>query len=138
VKVSERLVVVLSLIFVVVFAMAVVVGGIYFGLTGFFALVGVTYESIGTLMLFILYCLLLGVFFELVEAIIIIFLRRFNIHSSGKFFLIIALKLGLTWVLIHTVNAWMDTITFTLNAELWTTLLIVAIDVIFDDEKRKE
>lgn len=52
-----------------------------------------------------------------------------------KFLWTVFVKFGLTWVVIYTVDELMGTITLSGFAEFLTALLIVSIDMIFDDEK---
>lgn len=122
----------------VVVAVAVVFGGFFLGLTGFFYLIGVTYESIGSLLMFVLYCFLVGIFFEIIEKIIVYFIVRANMGSRIKWVWITLVKLVLTWIVIHTVNELMTTVVLSGFAEFLTTLLIVSIDIVFDDEKKVE
>jgi len=122
----------------VVVAVAVVFGGFFLGLTGFFSLIGVTYESIGSLLMFVLYCFLVGIIFEIIEKIVVYFIVRANMGSRIKWVWITLVKLVLTWIVIHTVNELMTTVVLSGFAEFLTTLLIVSIDIVFDDEKKVE
>ncbi|MFD2760621.1 YrvL family regulatory protein [Lentibacillus juripiscarius] len=135
-KLRQKIIVVLALTLVVSIAIAIVFGGFFFGLTGFFSLIGVTYESTGTLLLFVLYCFLIGIIFEVIEKIVLVFIVKANIRQSEKFLWTVFVKFGLTWVVIYTVDELMGTITLSGFAEFLTALLIVSIDMIFDDEKR--
>ena len=63
------------------------------------------------------------------------FIAKTNLHKKEKFLWIILVKLGLTWIVIHTVNELMTTISLTGFAEFLTALLLVSVDIVFDDEK---
>jgi hypothetical protein len=137
-KIWEKVIVGLAMTLLVVVAVAVVFGGFFLGLTGFFSLIGVTYESIGSLLMFVLYCFLVGIIFEIIEKIVVYFIVRANMGSRIKWVWITLVKLVLTWIVIHTVNELMTTVVLSGFAEFLTTLLIVSIDIVFDDEKKVE
>ncbi|TRM10772.1 hypothetical protein FH966_03030 [Lentibacillus cibarius] len=137
-KLWEKVIVVMAMTFLIVVALAIVFGGIFLGLTGFFSLIGVTYESLGSLLLFVLYCFLVGIIFEIIEWIILFFIDKSNLHSKEKWIWIVLVKLVLTWFVIHIVNELMTTVVLTGFAELLTAVLIVSIDIVFDDTKEVE
>lgn len=137
-KLWERGIVILAMTLLIIFAVLLVFGGIFFGLTGFFSLIGVTYESIGSLLLFVLYCLLVGIVFEIIEVVILILIRRTNLSNYYKWVWTALIKMGLTWVTIHIVNELMSTVVLSGFAELLTALLIVCIDIAFDDDKKTD
>lgn len=132
----EKVIVTFALTLIAIVSVAIVFGGIYFSLVGFFSIVGVTYESTGSLLLFIFYCLLIGVVFELFEVIILFYLEKANPYKRMSFIWKAFLSLGLTWIVIHIVNELMTTITLSLLAEFLTAILIVSVDIVFDDEKK--
>ncbi|WP_240377961.1 YrvL family regulatory protein [Bacillus piscicola] len=134
-KLWEKVLVVVAMTLLIVVALAVVFGGIFLGLTGFFSLIGVTYESNGSLLLFLFYCFLVGIFFEIIEQIILLFIKKANLRSKEKWIWIALIKLVLTWVVIHTVNELMTTVVLSSFAEFLTALLIVSIDIVFDDDE---
>lgn len=134
-KFWEKVIVVVAMALLIVFAVSVVFGGIFLGLTGFFSLIGVTYDSIGSLLLFVFYCFLVGIIFEIIEQIILYYIVRTNLSSKEKWFWIALVNLVLTWIVIHTVNELMTTIVLSGFAEFLTALLIVIIDIVFDDER---
>lgn len=119
----------------VAISIGIVFGGITFGLAGFFSLIGVSYESIGSLLLFIFFCFLVGIFFEVIEQVILFFIARANLPSKEKWVWIALIKLILSWIVIHIVNELMTTVVLSSWAEFLTALLIVSIDIVFDNKK---
>lgn len=136
-KLWEKVIVAGAMTLLIGVAVAVVFGGTFLGLTGFFLLIGVTYESIGSLLLFVLYYFLVGIIFEIIEHILLYFIKRAHIRSKEKWVWIALVKMVLTWVVIHTVNEFMTTVVLSGFAEILTTLLIVSIDIVFDDDKKE-
>ncbi|WP_194841184.1 YrvL family regulatory protein [Sporosarcina cascadiensis] len=137
-KSSERIFILIAMTLLIAVSAAVVFGGLYFGLAGFFYLIGVTYESNGTLLLFVFYCILIGIIFEIIEKVILFFLMKSNLQARKKFIWMALVKLALTWMVIHTVNEWMTGITLTGFAEILTAILIFSVDIVFDDEQKKD
>lgn len=135
-KSREKIIVIIAIALIVFVSAAIVFGGIYFGLVGFFSLIGVTYDSTGSLLLFILYCILIGIFFEVVEVGILFFIEKAKLDDKMRLFWKVLVKLGLTWFVIHIVNELMTTITLSAIAEILTALLIVCVDIVFDDDKK--
>lgn len=135
-KFHEKVIVGTAMTLLVVIATSIVFGGLFFSITGFFALIGVTYESIGSLLLFVFYCLLLGIAFEIIEMILLFFVARTNLQNREKWIWIAFVKLISTWIVIHIVNELMTTVVLSSLAEFLTALLIVSVDVVFDDKKK--
>lgn len=135
-KASKKVTGMLAVVLIISFGIAIIMGGSILGLAGFFHLIGVTYESTGTLFLFLVYCFVVGIVFEIVEVIILFQLRNTTMPQWSMFIWTICIKFGLIWAVIHIVNELMTTIHLTWYAEIYTALLIVAIDMAFDDNKK--
>ena len=134
-KFGEKIIIVLAMTLLMIVSVAIVFGGIFLGLAGFFSLIGVTYDSFGSLLLFVLYCILIGVIFEVIEVIIEFYIKKTNLNAKMKQIWIVLINLSFTWIVIHIVSELMTTITLSVFAEFLTALLIVSVDIVFDDEK---
>ncbi|GEM_PF-6624787 len=138
-KVRSNAAIILLMVGLVVFSAAIVLGGVYFTLAGFFSLIGVTYDSAKSLWLFIGFCLLIGLVFELAEFIILIYLDRMTAITAGMQKIgTVLLKFILTWGVIHIVNDLMTTVTLSTGAELMTVLLMVTVELVFDGKGQEE
>lgn len=124
------------MIVLVVGSLTIVFGGLFFSMKGFFDLIGVSYESNGALILFALYCFLIGLIFEVIEMVILYFIEKGNATKKTKSLWVIIVKFVFTWLVIHIVNEWMTTVTLSTLAEFLTATLIVSIDLVFDENKR--
>lgn len=134
----QKFIVAFLMILLVAGSFTIVFGGLFFSMKGFFDLIGVSYESNGALVLFALYCFLIGLIFEVIEMIILYFIEKGNITKKTKSFWIIIVKFFSTWLVIHIVNEWMTTVTLSRLAEILTATLMVAIDIVFDENKRNK
>lgn len=117
----------------------VVLGGVFFTFAGFFTLIGVTYDSAKSLWLFIAYCIGIGILFELLEQIIVVYIIRMTtISNKVKKIGAVLIKFVLTWFVIHIVNELMTTVSLSQLAELLTVLLMVTVDFVFDGKEKTE
>ena len=131
----DKIIIGIAMTLLVAVSIGIVFGGLVFGLAGFFSLLGVSYESIGSLLWFIFFCFLVGIFFEIIEQVILLFIARSKAPSKEKWIWIALIKLILSWIVIHIVNEFMTTVVLSSVAEFLTALLIVSIDIVFDDKK---
>lgn len=137
-KIKENIIVIIILGLLIAASIAFVFGGSFFVLKGFFTLIGVTYESSGALLLFVFYCFLIGLVFEIIEGILLFFISRMKLLKQEKWIWIVIVKYGLTWLVIHIVNDWMTTVDLSIFAEILTAFLIVMVELVFDDDHEKE
>ncbi|AUZ38793.1 YrvL family regulatory protein, partial [Bacillus sp. MBGLi79] len=73
---KSKLIEIVSVIFIVAIALAVIFGGFFFGMKGLFSILGITYASNQTLALFILACFAVGVIIDPLTKIISIILEK--------------------------------------------------------------
>ncbi|PID10845.1 hypothetical protein CSV64_15010 [Sporosarcina sp. P32b] len=135
-QLRDKIIIGVAMTLLVAVSIGIVFGGIIFGLVGFFSLIGVSYESIGSLLLFIFFAFLVGIFFEILEQITLFFITRANLTSKEKWIWIALIKFILSWIVIYIVNELMTTVVLSSLAVFLTALLIVSIDIVFDDKKR--
>ncbi|MBY7144974.1 hypothetical protein KFZ56_18315 [Virgibacillus sp. NKC19-3] len=109
--------------------------GIYFvGLTGIFNLLGVEYESIWSLVLFTISFFILGTIVELFSKPVFKVLVQ---HLTGKMevlWTIFTIEAVSNWIVLFTVDEFMQSITLSLETEIIVALLIAAVEIIFDKE----
>lgn len=135
-KLLEKIIAITAIILLILISVAVVFGGMFLGLSGFFSLIGVSYESNGSLLLFVLYCFLIGIFFEIIENIVLSLLKSSNIKTKRRWIWELIVRISLTWLLIHIVNEMVHTVTLSTFAEILTTLLMVSVDTVFDQKEK--
>ncbi|MEC3606708.1 YrvL family regulatory protein [Bacillus glycinifermentans] len=121
---------VVTLIFLlIIFALALLVGAYFFGVTGFFAIFGVTYDSPGSLLLFILLSFVIGFIFEIPEKILALLI--------GHKFITFAIECFFTWLAIHIADEMMDSITIPLDVEIIACMFLFVIQQAFEDIDEK-
>ncbi|MFP7232283.1 regulatory YrvL family protein [Bacillus subtilis] len=76
IKLSSKLFELVSIILIVVIALAVIFGCYFFGMKGLFSILGITYDSNQTLVLFILVCFAAGLIIDPLTMIVSIILAK--------------------------------------------------------------
>lgn len=135
-KLLEKIIAITAIVLLILISVAVIFGAMFLGLSGFFSLIGVSYESNGSLLLFVLYCFLIGIFFEIIENIVLSLLKSSNIKTKKQWIWELIVRISLTWVLIHIVNEMVHTVTLSTFAEILTTLLMVSVDTVFVQKEK--
>lgn len=82
----SRLIGIVSITFIVAIALVVIFGGYFFGLKGLFFILGLTYDSNQTLVLFILVCFAVGLIIDpLTKVVSIILARSLSLKKTALF-----------------------------------------------------
>ena len=100
-------------------------------------MLGVQYDSIWSLVVFVVSFFILGVFVELfTKAIFKLYVR--NITGKIKlFFIRISFECTSNWLVLFTVDEFMKSITLSLKTEIIFALLLAVLEVAFDDDEDK-
>ncbi|MEC1583999.1 MULTISPECIES: regulatory YrvL family protein [Bacillus] len=82
----SKLIEIVSITFIVAIALVVIFGGYFFGIKGLFSILGVTYDSNQTLVLFILVCFAVGLIIDpLTKIISMILARSLSLKKTALF-----------------------------------------------------
>lgn len=111
-----------------------VIGVYFFGMAGAFKLLGVQYESLWSLFFFVVSFFSLGVIVELFFNAI--FKLSFK-NITGKIkllFIRISFEGTSNWLVLFTVDEFIDGITLSLITEIIIALLIAIFEIAFDDK----
>jgi hypothetical protein len=135
----EKIIVVTALTLLVILSISIIIGCIFFGIAGFFSLFGVQYTSPYSLIGFVLFFFLFGFVLDLFS---IAFIKLSSEYISGKYKLFITrivIDYTFTWLALHTVDEFMNSITIPLTTEIVAVLLFFFIEVAFEvKEKNKK
>ncbi|OBA08464.1 hypothetical protein A9D36_05825 [Bacillus subtilis] len=83
---SSKLIVIVSIILIVAIALAMIFGGFFFGMKGLFSILGITYDSNQTLVLFILVCFAAGLIIDpLTKIVSMILAKSFSLKKTARF-----------------------------------------------------
>ncbi|MBK5482048.1 MULTISPECIES: YrvL family regulatory protein [unclassified Peribacillus] len=132
---KEKMATVTGLAFLIILVVGFVLGLYFFGLAGVFELLGVQYESIWSLIVFVVSFFILGIIVELFSKAIFKLSVR-NITGKIKvFFIRISFEGTSNWLVLFAVDEFMKSITLSLKTEIIIALLLAIIEIVFDDDK---
>lgn len=129
---------VIGIALLIVLVIGFVFGLYFFGLAGVFKLLGVQYESTWSLVVFVVGVFILGIIVELFSKLIFMLLSR---NITGKVQLILTrffIEAASNWLVLFTVDEFMDSITLSLQTELIIGLLLAVAEIVFDDDKENK
>lgn len=133
-----KIIVVILISIIIIGAFSVVFGGFFFGIAGFFTLFGVYYESIGMLLLYVLYVFLFGYIFEVFAKV---FIRLAAMRVQGKFglfFVRMTIDSFFNWLVLFSVDEFMSSIKISITTEIAAALLLFLAGEAIDSKKRSK
>lgn len=136
-NVKEKLVTIIGIALLIILVIGIIFGLYFFGLAGVFKVLGVQYDSVWSLVIFVISVFILSFFFELFSKVIYILLAR---QVTGKVQLVVMrlfIETASNWLVLFTVDEFMNSITLSFKAELIVALLLAVIEIVFDDKEEK-
>ncbi|QVY62696.1 YrvL family regulatory protein [Cytobacillus gottheilii] len=130
---STKFFIIVTMSLLLLGAIGFVVAGYYFGILGLFNILGIHYESLFSLFLFVLFYFLLGIIGDIV-------LKAFNILMkaagiTGKFSFsagILLFSFLINWAIISVINLLMDSIEIAAVTGMVLALIISIIEMALD------
>lgn len=114
-----------------------VLGMFFFGFAGVFELLGVYYQSIWSLVIFVVSYFILGFFVDLFFGSVAA-LSVQNITEDVKAFVIqVIFGFVSNWIVLVTVDTLMESIILSQQTKLMLALLLGMLDAVFDNKKKK-
>lgn len=117
-------------------AIGLVVAGYYFGILGVFKLLGVYYDSLFSLFLFVICYLLLGIIGDVIIETFKIILSIFKNNPANKLVLFIIYFL-VNWFLILLVDSFMDSISIQTETQIVVGIIIGLIEFTLDNNGKR-
>ncbi|MBN6206597.1 regulatory YrvL family protein [Ralstonia pickettii] len=136
-NIKEKLVTIIGIALLIILVIGIIFGLYFFGLAGVFKVLGVQYDSVWSLVIFVISVFILSFFFELFSKVIYILLAR---QVTGKVQLVVMrlfIETASNWLVLFTVDEFMNSITLSFKAELIVALLLAVIEIVFDDKEEK-
>lgn len=112
-----------------------VLGIYFFGMAGIFKLLGVQYKSIWSMVVFVVSYFFLAMIVELFFTTIFKLSIRNITGRKWTFLIRISFEFTSNWLVLFTVDEFMDSITFSRETEIMIALLIALIEIAFDNDK---
>lgn len=119
----------------VIFIVGILMAIFFFGITGIFVLLGVQYQSVWSLIIFVISVFVLGFVVDLFMGVI----AKLTVEKlSGRITsLVIEFLFGFAtnWVVIMTVDTFMNSLTLSLGTKLILSLVLTFAELLFQDKK---
>lgn len=136
--IGTKLFIIVTISLLLIGAIGFAIAIYYFGILGLFNLLGVRYDSFGSLLWFVLFYFLLGIIFE-------IFLKGMHkLMALANTFSKSQLKIGLfiltflgNWAVISLLNSVMHTIEIKTLTQIVISIILAIIEVTIDDDSKK-
>lgn len=133
---KDKTIVIGSISLLIIFALVVVASSYFFGILGFFKLIGVTYDSTKSLALFIFLIFLLGLLTDFLGGILKLLFSNLGLTKQIVWSIKIGIDSFFSWIVIYTTDELMQSISLSTNAELLLVCLFVLVEVAFSDKQR--
>ncbi|WP_170972256.1 YrvL family regulatory protein [Bacillus yapensis] len=136
--IGTKLFIIVTISLLLIGAIGFAIAIYYFGILGLFNLLGVSYDSFGSLLWFVLLYFLLGIIFE-------IFLKGLHkLMILANKFSKSQLKMGIfiltflsNWAVISLLNSLMHTIEINTLTQIVISIILAIIEVTIDDDSKK-
>ncbi|MEN1968477.1 YrvL family regulatory protein [Lentibacillus sp. N15] len=126
---------IIGLTLFIILVIASVLGIFFFGFAGVFKLLGVHYQSIWSLFIFVVSFFILGFVVDLFFDAI----RKLSVQNTRgnmkAFFIQVIIAFVANWIVIVTVDAFMKSITLSLGTKAIIALLLAILESVFDNKK---
>ncbi|QOY34659.1 YrvL family regulatory protein [Anaerobacillus isosaccharinicus] len=133
----EKVIAVTAIIFLIVFSISFALGIVYFGFAGIFSLLGVKYDSFYSLLIFVLIYYIVGIITDIFSKAFVKISSQFISGKLNLFFTRMIIDCTFTWLLIFTIDEFMNSITIPFLIEILLALLLFIIEIAFEDKKAK-
>ncbi|MBY8914243.1 regulatory YrvL family protein [Bacillus sp. YC2] len=135
---KTKLVVIIGISLILLAAFIIFAFPIFFGVTGFFKLFGVTYESNTSILLFILLAFLIGSIFDFIGKILVtmtsITIKNKMVSQFVKFVVDFLMNL----ITLNIVDKIMSSVFIPQNVLLIAAALLALMEAVFDDQKSRK
>lgn len=120
---------------VIILVVGFVLGIYFFGMAGIFKLLGVQYESTWSLVVFVVSYFILGIIVELFSETMFKLSVRKITGEMWVSIIRISFEFTSNWLVLFTVDEFMQSMTLSWKTEIIITLVIALIEIAFDNHK---
>ncbi|KAB2331064.1 YrvL family regulatory protein [Bacillus mesophilum] len=130
---STKFFIIVTMSLLLLGAVGFVVAGYYFGILGLFNILGIHYESLFSLFLFVLFYFLLGIIGDIVLKAFNILLKAAGITAKFSFSAgMLLFSFLINWAIISAINLLMDSIEIAAVTGIILALIISIIEMALD------
>jgi hypothetical protein len=133
---KEKSITIIGITFLIILVIGFVFGIYSFGIVGVFKLLGINYHSNLALVIFVASFFLLGILVDLFfDALAKLAVERVT-GTVIAFFIQMLIGFASNWLVLFTVDTFMESITLSLKTKLIVALLLALLEPLFDNKKR--
>lgn len=132
-----KIFIVSTILVIVTVAIGVVFALYYFGLLGLFNILGVQYDSLFALFLFVLFYFLLGIPGDVVVNSFVLLLRRGATNESFLRWGTLFIRFLVNWSILSLLHYAMHSIAITTVTQVVVALGVAVVETVFDKESKK-
>jgi hypothetical protein len=135
-SIKEKTVAIIGITFLIILVIGFVFGIYFFGFVGVFKLLGIHYQSYFALVIFVASFFMLGILVDLFfDAVSKLAVERVS-GTVIAFFIQMLNGFTSNWLVLFTVDTFMESITLSLKTKLIVALLLAVLEPIFDNKKK--
>ncbi|SDM63274.1 YrvL family regulatory protein [Bacillus sp. OK048] len=136
--VGKKFLIVTVISVLIIFPIAFVFGIYYFGILGVFNLLGVEYESLYSLFLFVIFYFLLGLIGEIVIKALMILVSAFSINNIATMLVEFLINFLVNWSIISFLNLLMQSIHISMVTQVIAASIIAVIEITLENYTKKK
>lgn len=134
---KEKTATVIGITFFIALMSGFVLGIYFFGFAGAFELLGVQYQSIWSLVIFVVSFFILGFLVDLpFDAMAKLSIEKLT-GKAASFFVQMLFGFVSNWIVLVTVDVFVGSIALSLETKLIVSLLLAVLESVFDNKKEK-
>lgn len=137
-SVTGKVVTVVGIVLLIIIVIGFVFGLYFFGLVGVFEILGVQYESIWSLVIFVGSFLILSLIIELFSRPLFTLLTRKTTGKMKRYLTQLMVETASNLFVLFTVDEFMGSMTLSLQTELIIALLLAVVEIVFGDDKKEK
>nr|WP_106782880.1 YrvL family regulatory protein [Lysinibacillus timonensis] len=136
-NIKEKIITILGIALLLILVSCFVLGLYFFGIVGVFELLGVEYNSIWSVVVFVVSFFILGVIVELFTKAILKLCIQKGTGKTEMFIFRIIFEGASNWLVLFIVDSLMTDISLITKTEIIIALIVALIEVTFDRDNAK-
>lgn len=132
---KDKFATVIGIGLLIIMMVGFVFGLYFFGMAGVFELLGVQYESIWSLVVFVVSFIIVGIFVEIFSKAFYKLTVRYITRRVNVLLIRISFQGLSNWFVLFTVDEFMESITLSAATEMMIAMLVAVLEIAFDDDK---
>lgn len=134
---KEKVATIIGILLLLILVVGFVLGVFFLGFAGMFRVLGVQYDSIWALLLFVVLFFVIGFFFDFIFGVLANLTKRYIIDQRISFSITFLFNLVGNGIVLFLVDDLMRSITLSFTTKIILAFLLSMVDSILDERERK-